>query len=109
MQDGHAYSRVAGNDENHETGAIGRYIIVKGDVQQHIPDNVTFEEACTAGVGLVTIGYALYNLLSLPAPMKRATPTKQEILIYGGSTASGTLAIQFANLSDIILLLICDD
>lgn len=88
-----------GNDENHETGAFARYIIVKGDVQQHIPDNVTFEEACATGVGIVTIGYALYKLLDLPPPKMQPTPIKQDILIYGGSTASGTVAIQFAKLS----------
>jgi NADPH:quinone reductase-like Zn-dependent oxidoreductase len=92
-----------GNDENHETGAFGRYIIVKADVQQHIPDNVTFEEACAAGVGLVTVGYALYKLLDLPPPKMHPTPIKKDILIYGGSTAAGTVAIQFAKLSSALI------
>jgi len=57
---------------------------------------VSFEAAATVGVGIGTVGYALYKILSLPFH-----PAKQDgepILIYGGSTATGTLAIQFAKL-----------
>jgi NADPH:quinone reductase-like Zn-dependent oxidoreductase len=90
-----------GNDANLENGAFARFIAVKGDLQMHIPDDVSFEAACTAGVGIGTTGYALYKVLGLPFP-NRALETgekeKEPILIYGGSTATGTLAIQFAKL-----------
>ncbi len=93
--------RHAGNDANPENGAFARYIAVKGDIQMHVPDNVGFEAACTVGVGVGTTGYALYKVLGLPFP-DQAPETRGEekelILIYGGSTATGTLAIQFAKL-----------
>lgn len=68
----------------------------------HIPPNISFEEAATLPCGLATVALALYKPFSLPLPTlpineeeKKDGPT---ILIYGGSTATGTLAIQFAKL-----------
>lgn len=89
-----------------EDGAFAEYIVAKGDLQIKIPDNLSFEEAATLGVGVATIALGLYqNLdLALPTePVKEATP----ILIYGGSTATGTLAIQFAKQSGYTVYTTC--
>jgi len=59
---------------------------------------MTFEDAATLGVGITTVGQGLYQSLGLPLPgadVKANFP----ILIYGGSSATGTLAIQYARLS----------
>jgi NADPH:quinone reductase-like Zn-dependent oxidoreductase len=56
------------------------------------------EDAATLGVGITTVGQSLYQALGLPLPgsgIKAGFP----ILIYGGSSATGTLAIQYARLS----------
>jgi len=63
-----------------------------------IPENMTFEETATLGVGLSTIGQTLYMTLKLPLPGEKPVEDKTYILIYGGSSATGTLAIQFAKL-----------
>ena len=80
-----------------ENGAFAEYIVAKGDVQVPIPAGMSFEEAATLGVGISTVGQGLYQSLKLPLPTE---PTKEPfpILIYGGSTATGSLAIQFAKL-----------
>jgi NADPH:quinone reductase-like Zn-dependent oxidoreductase len=99
--------RVAGfthgaNAVNHEDGAFGEIITAKGDIQMHIPDNMSFEEAATLGVGISTVGQALYQSLKLPLPNDAEGVHKSAgtpILIYSGSTATGSLAIQFAKLS----------
>ncbi|KIW20596.1 hypothetical protein PV08_01171 [Exophiala spinifera] len=96
-----------GNDGNHEHGTFARYIAVKGDLQFHIPDNVTFEAACTVGVGVITTGYGLYHVLKLPLPDAISEPANTPILIYGGSTATGTLAIQFAKMSGMQVVTAC--
>ncbi|KAI0457606.1 putative zinc-binding oxidoreductase ToxD [Xylaria acuta] len=95
-----------GNDANPENGTFARYIAVKADLQIHVPDNVSFEAACTVGVGFGTSGYALYHELRLPFPDDvRENPNgdkgkeRNSVLIYGGSTATGTIAIQLAKLS----------
>ena len=62
-----------------------------------IPDFLTFEGAATLGVGVTTVGQALYMTLKLPLPTEPAK-TPFPVLIYGGSTATGTLAIQYAKL-----------
>ncbi|KAJ8117951.1 hypothetical protein OPT61_g969 [Boeremia exigua] len=55
-------------------------------------------DAATLGVGITTVGQGLYQALGLPLPpAKVSEPTP--ILIYGASTATGTLAVQFAKLS----------
>jgi NADPH:quinone reductase-like Zn-dependent oxidoreductase len=93
----------SGNDANPENGAFAKYISVKGDLQMHISDNMSFEEAATVGVGIGTTGYALYRVPGLPYPTQTAassadSKTRPQILIYGGSTATGTIAIQLAKL-----------
>ncbi|KAM0270269.1 hypothetical protein ACHAQH_009476 [Verticillium albo-atrum] len=87
-----------GNTVQHEDGAFAEYIMVKGDLANIIPDSLSFQEAATLGVGIATVGQSLYQSLKLnlpTAPVSKPVP----ILIYGGSTATGTLAIQFAKLS----------
>ncbi|KAJ3087203.1 hypothetical protein HK100_008459 [Physocladia obscura] len=86
------------NQSQHEDGCFAEIIVAKGDIQSKIPDNLSFEEAATLGVGVFTVGQGLYQSLQLPLPSAPAT-TKFPVLIYGGSTATGALAIQFAKLS----------
>lgn len=89
-----------------EDGSFAEYIVVKGDLQMKIPEHMSFQDAATLGVGINTVGQALYQSLKLALPtepIKDATP----ILIYGGSTATGTMAIQFAKLSGYKVLTTC--
>lgn len=71
---------------------------MKGDVQLHIPENVSFEAAATVGVGVSTVGYGLYKVLNIPLPESGPVADDRSVFIYGGSTATGTLAVQFAKL-----------
>ncbi|KAJ3070459.1 hypothetical protein HDU98_006527 [Podochytrium sp. JEL0797] len=91
------------NAINHEDGAFAETITAKGDIASKIPDNLSFEEASSLGVGVFTVGQGLYQSLGLPMPSATdsaaAANSKTQVLIYGGSTATGALAIQFAKLS----------
>lgn len=96
------------NTVHPEYGAFAEYILVKGDAAAHIPDSLSFQEAATLGVGVTTIGQALYQDKGL----QLALPTKplaqpEPILIYGGSSASGSLAIQYAKLSGYTVITTC--
>lgn len=82
---------------NHLTGAFAEHVLGKGDVALRIPPNLSFEKAASLGAGLTTVGLCLYKSLQLPLP---TVPAREplSVFVYGGSTASGTLAIQFMKL-----------
>lgn len=94
-----------GNASEKEDGAFAQYAVIKGDISIRIPDNLTYEEAATLPGGIVTCGQALYQRLELPLP--GSGKYGGYLLIYGASTASGTLAIQFARLSGADVVAIC--
>ncbi len=63
-----------------------------------VPDSLTMEEAASLGTGIGTMGLALFHNLGVPGyPTKPATDAKM-VLVYGGSTASGTMALQLLKL-----------
>lgn len=105
-----------GNSQEPEDGAFAEYIVAKADIQIHIPEKMSFEEAATLGVGITSVGQGLYQTLQLPFPLSVGEGQggkegrgheKQPILIYGASTASGVLGIQFARLSGFAPLAVC--
>jgi aspyridone synthetase trans-acting enoyl reductase len=81
------------NDADKTTGCFGDYATATADVSCKIPDGMTYEEAATFGVGVGTAGLALYQALGLPTP-EEAAKKPFHVLVSGGATASGTLAIQ---------------
>ncbi|KAL1306686.1 hypothetical protein AAFC00_005356 [Neodothiora populina] len=95
-----------GNEVENEDGCFAEYCVAKGDLQMKIPDNLSFTEAATLGVGVTTVGQALCQSLGLPLPTE---PTKEQtpLLIYGGSTATGVLAIQYAKLAGLKVIVTC--
>ena len=82
-----------GNADHPEDGAYAEEIIARADIQMCIPDSMTFEQAAAYGVGVVTCGQGLFQMMGLEYPKAQENRT---ILIYGGSSATGALGIQFA-------------
>lgn len=71
----------------------------------HIPDNVSFDTAAATGCGVGTAAYGLFKVFGVPLPTADQAAVNGEggdaadpVLISGGSTATGTLAIKFAKL-----------
>lgn len=87
-----------GNKLQEEDGAFAERILVKADIALRIPDHISFAEAATLGVGVLTCGQGLFQEMGLRRPSQVKTPGTEVILIYGGSSATGVLGIQFAQL-----------
>lgn len=87
-----------GDPADHSNGAFAELIKAKVGIHLRFGDDVSFEDAATLGVGISTVGQGLYQELALPfPPAKVDTPTL--ILIYGASSATGTLAVQYAKVT----------
>ncbi|KAJ0423902.1 NAD(P)-binding protein [Aspergillus carlsbadensis] len=100
---------VHGSNTLHpEVGAFAEYILVKGDLQYGVPEGMRDQEAATVGLGVTTAALGLYRSLGLALPSEPVEEKdRKQILVYGGSTATGTLAIQFAKLSGYEVLTTC--
>jgi NADPH:quinone reductase-like Zn-dependent oxidoreductase len=85
------------NQGRPNNAAFQEYVYAKEGVTVHIPEHMSFEDAATFGVGILTVGQGMYQEMPIPWPNN---PLKEKIpiLIYGGSSATGALGIQFAKL-----------
>jgi aspyridone synthetase trans-acting enoyl reductase len=83
-------------DEPHN-GAFAEYVVHPGDLVLKIPPNMSYQAAATLGIGLATVGLGLYQTMKLPLPSS-SSAGPQFVLIHGGGTATGTLAIQMARM-----------
>jgi NADPH:quinone reductase-like Zn-dependent oxidoreductase len=98
------------NFNESEDGAWAEIIAAKGDCLMKMPDNDDpvdgwgFEGAATAGASVLTSGQGLFLHMKLRLPNSDgsspvgAGPAKEYVLIYGGSSSAGTLAIQYLKL-----------
>ncbi|KAL8668771.1 MAG: hypothetical protein Q9224_007777 [Gallowayella concinna] len=108
--------RVAGavhgmNNLQPDVGAFVEYVGACANLLLKIPDHMTFEEAAGLGTGLGTAVLCLFSELHLPVSidqLRDGQSTKSEVavqqherefvLVAGGSTATGTRAIQLLKL-----------
>jgi NADPH:quinone reductase-like Zn-dependent oxidoreductase len=74
-----------------------------------IPPHMSWAEAATLGTGIGTMGLALFHNLQVPGyPTSPAAPSAaKNVLVYGGSTASGTLALQLLKLCGMTPITTC--
>jgi NADPH:quinone reductase-like Zn-dependent oxidoreductase len=63
-----------------------------------LPDGMSFEEGASIGSGIGTIGLALFRSLEVPGYPEEPAITPKYVLVYGGSSATGTMAIQLLKL-----------
>lgn len=81
-----------------DDGCFGEYCLVKEGATFKIPDHMPDEQAATIGVATVTIALGLYRNLGMPYPGSKTSGNGEWVLVYGGSTAMGSMAIQCAKL-----------
>ncbi|KAL5113214.1 hypothetical protein ACEQ8H_008921 [Pleosporales sp. CAS-2024a] len=113
--------RVAGmvfgmNKLKPDVGAFAEYVGACADVLLKIPDQMPFPEAASLGLGLATAGVGLFKELGVPVSFEqlragKEVDTKLEdrdfVLVAGGSTATGTRAIQLLKLAGLRPIVTC--
>jgi len=81
-----------------DNGAFAEYLVAKSSLVMKIPEGASFEEAATGGVAVITVGQGIYQQWDeVPWPEKPMKERKP-LLIWGGSSATGAIGIQFAKL-----------
>ncbi|MCJ1324021.1 hypothetical protein MMC10_000683 [Thelotrema lepadinum] len=95
-----------GNMSHKEDGCFSEICLNRDGILAKKPESLSFEEAATFPAAILTSGVSLYQYLGLPIPSSekpQATASNEKnaltILVYGGSTATGMMAIQLAKLS----------
>ncbi|TLS21202.1 uncharacterized protein PpBr36_10636 [Pyricularia pennisetigena] len=89
------------------TGAYAEYVDATADFTLKLPTGMGWEEAATLGIGTATIGYALFWSLKVPGHPQKPAEQPCFVLVYGGSTASGTMAIQIVRRSGLVPITTC--
>ncbi|KZM27894.1 uncharacterized protein EKO05_0006734 [Ascochyta rabiei] len=108
----HITDRVMGgifgnNPLRHDNGAFAEYLAVPAKLLWHIPADMDFTTAASLPTALATIGMSLFQYLQIPMPdisgplqpgSKEENHGAKFVLVYGGGTASGAMAIQVLRL-----------
>ncbi|KAK3057767.1 hypothetical protein LTR09_000842 [Extremus antarcticus] len=91
-----------------EDGCFAEYAVAKADLVVKLPDGLKMEAAATFPLGVSTVGQGLFQqALEMEVPEKGTGGEGKSVLIYGGSTATGSLGIQFAKLAGYKVLTTC--
>lgn len=88
---------IGDNIVRKDNGAFAEYVVAHAELIIKIPDNMGDEEAASPPAGIATAGAGLFQLLDIPIPGE-GDSKGDTVLIYGGTSATATLAIQFGKL-----------
>lgn len=93
-----------------DVGAFAEYVGACADLLVKLPDNMSFEEGASFGVGVATSIVGIFGELRVPVTLDQLRAVEKVpvsaadgrngdfVLVAGGSTASGTRAIQLLRL-----------
>lgn len=88
------------NPLDRDTGAFAQYVQVPAELVARVPDYLSWEQAAAlGGVGHTTVALALWSsCLEIKATPEDPAGQGAYVLVYGGSTATGTMATQILSL-----------
>ena len=93
------------NPTDHSSGAFAEYLVADARLVLKVPAEMSWERAAAVGgIGWGTLGLALWESLGLRKGrlLKKQEGVKEQagvpVLVYGASTATGTMAVQLLRL-----------
>jgi len=89
------------NPLRRDNGAFAEYVAVPSSLVWHVPHGMDLATAASLPTALATVGLTLFQHMKLPLPEttdKIPEGSKPWILVHGGGTASGCMAIQVLKL-----------
>lgn len=94
--------RVCGSADGMEglrpqSGAFAEYASMDGGMALKMPDDMSFETGAGMGLRIATAGMALFHSMGISPELLENPATGDQVfdvLVYGGATSTGTLAIQ---------------
>jgi aspyridone synthetase trans-acting enoyl reductase len=97
-----------------DNGAFAEYAAVPARLVWHVPASMDLATAATLGTAMATAGLSLFQYLELPMPSSTSTSTEADsggegpfVLVYGGGTATGAMAIQVLKIAGFTPIAIC--
>ncbi|KAH8688607.1 chaperonin 10-like protein [Talaromyces proteolyticus] len=107
-------SRVCGmvggsNPGDELMGAFGQYVPAYEHALLRIPKSVSWENAAALPSAVITIGASLFSSSGLGLSVNPESPAQDPffVLVYGGSTCCGTMAIQLLKQSGLTVVTTC--
>ncbi|KAI0116057.1 putative alcohol dehydrogenase [Hypoxylon sp. NC0597] len=84
------------NKEKPLAGAFAEYVILPGDLTLKVPDSMSFEDAASLGTAIASASMVLFWSLGMPLSILDAKSDEPlpTVLVYGGSTSTGTMMLQ---------------
>lgn len=93
---------VHGSDPaDYSSGSFGQWVAGTADIMMKVPDQVGWEQAAAiGGTAFLTLGLVFFDSMKLPFTPEQPATTIDSffVLVYGGGTATGTIAIQLLKL-----------
>ena len=112
--------RVAGGADGMEaerpqSGAFAEYASCDGNMALKLPDSMSFEVGASMPLRVATAAMALFHSLGLPPSLLQPKQEQQQqeqekeidVLVYGGATSTGTLAIQLLKVCGVRVITTC--
>lgn len=99
------------NPGNPTNGAFGNFVAAPADLCMRIPEDMAFETAASLGMGVMTVGLCFRSLglqvKGFGNSHSEYRSRKEYVLVYGGATATGTIAIQMLKNSGYLPVVTC--